>query len=85
MKSSVHNTKEIIWANSDVLWTNKLTCNFSDYDEWTLIESYQYWKGNKLYKWCNNRNRDRGRVWWDSRGSSEAVSREWFVHEAREM
>ena len=60
MEGGIHNTREVIWANSDVLQTNKFICDFSDYDEWTLMEHYQHWNGSELYRWCNNRNRDRG-------------------------
>ena len=33
MKGSVHYTRKVIPANSNILWTNKLTGNISDYDE----------------------------------------------------
>jgi len=40
MKDGVYNTREVIWANINVLWTDELTCNFSDHDEQNPIESH---------------------------------------------
>ena len=54
-------------------------------DEQTLMRLYQYWEGSELYRWCNNKNRDRGGAWWDSRENSKAVSIEQSIHETREM
>ena len=44
MKGGVHNTREVIWANNNVLWTDELACNFSDHDE---LEKYK-WKAKEV-------------------------------------
>ena len=33
VEDSVHNTRRVIQADNDILWTNKLTGNFPDYDK----------------------------------------------------
>ena len=40
MEDGVHNTRKVIWANNNVLWTDELTCNFSDYDEQNSMGSH---------------------------------------------
>jgi len=33
VEGSIHDTREVIQANGDVLQTNKLICDFSDHDK----------------------------------------------------
>ena len=42
MEDSVYNTRRVVWADSNILWTYKLAGNVSDYDEENSLESYQY-------------------------------------------
>ena len=85
VESSIYYTRRVIWANSNVLWTYQFTGNIPNYDEQTLTRSYQHWEDSELYRWCNNRNRNRGGAWWDSSESSEVVGREQSVCETGEI
>ena len=40
VEGSVHHTREVVWADSDDLWIDKSTSDFSDHDEWNPTESY---------------------------------------------
>ena len=85
MKGSVHNTGEVLWTNSNVLWIDKFTSNVLSNDEWIAKRFNQYRKDNHIYQQCYNWNRNGGRAWWYSGRSNKKVRREWFVCEAREI
>ena len=53
VEGSVHDTREVIWANSYVLWINELTCDFSDHNKQNLIRSHQHWESGEFY-WQHN-------------------------------
>ena len=42
VKGSIHHTRGVIWADSDIFWINEFTGNFSDHDEQNLTGSYQH-------------------------------------------
>ena len=42
VEGSIHNTRRVIWANSNVLWIYKFTGNILDHNEQNSAESYQY-------------------------------------------
>ena len=62
MEGSIYDSRRVIQANGYVFWTDELTGNFLDYDEWNSLKYYQYWKSGKLYRWCNSRNGRRERT-----------------------
>jgi len=85
VEDSIHHTRRVIQANSNVFWTYKFTSNVSDHDEWNSVGSHQHWKSGKFYRWCDNRDRNRERTWQDSGGSSEEIGREWLVYKTRKV
>ena len=59
VESGIYHTKRVIWTDGNILQTYELTSNILDYNEQTLMRSYQYWKSSELYKQCDYRNRDK--------------------------
>ena len=50
VEGSIHHTRGIIWADSNVLWTYKFTSNISDHDKQNSIGSHQHWEDSKFYR-----------------------------------
>ena len=49
VKDSIHDSREVIQTNSNVLWTYKFTNNVLDYNEWNTSEFNQYWRSSEFY------------------------------------
>ena len=49
VESSIHNTRGVIQANSDVFWIDKLIYNFSDHNEWNPMGSHQHWESSEFH------------------------------------
>ena len=63
IENSVYNSRRVIQANSDILWTNKLTGYILDYDEWNSLGSHKYWESSEFYRWHDSRNGERRGTW----------------------
>ena len=50
VEGSIHHTRRVIQANSNVLQTYKLTGNISDHNEQNPVGSHQYWEDGKFYR-----------------------------------
>ena len=85
MEGGIHNTREVIWANSDVLQTNKLTCNFLDHNKWNPIGFHQHWKSGKFHWQCNYWDGRRRRIWQVGGRGCKEIGRELFVYETGEI
>ena len=50
VEGSIHHTRRVIQANSNVLQTYKLTGNISDHNEQNPVRSHQHWEDGKFYR-----------------------------------
>ena len=74
VEGGIHNSRRIVWTNSDVFLDYKLPCDVLNNDKWDSLGLDQHQESSELYWWCHSRNTKRGGSWWDNEGSSEKIS-----------